>query len=163
MGRSEKNFLDEIVTSSNSIIGLLEEEINTKKNAVILASDYQNALLAQTVSSVLRSENWRVSLLGDMSSSIDVMFDMDLQRFLNKVWPKREGIMIVILFASKEGEIKFFTQAVDANREKIKKNFHLVLCTKIEKKLKTRADFVSEDVEQVLRWCKSVYEGFTSQ
>lgn len=163
MGRSEKNFLDEIISTSISLIGLLEEEINPKKNAVILATDYQNALLAQAASAALRTEKWRVSLLGDMSSAIDVMFDIDLQRFLNKIWPKRDGIMIVIIFSSKEGEIKFFSQAVDTSTEKFGKNLHLALCTKIAKKSKTGVDFVSGDVENLLQWCQTVFESHQNQ
>jgi predicted transcriptional regulator len=163
MGRSEKSFLDEIISTSLSLIGLLEEEVNPKKNAVILATDYQNALLAQAASAALRSGKWRVSLLGDMSSAIDVMFDIDLQRFLNKIWPKRDGVMVVVIFSSKEGEIKFFSQAVDASTEKFGKNLHLALCTKIAKKTKTSADFVSSDVETLLQWCQTVFESYQNQ
>jgi len=163
MGRSEKNFLDEIISTSISLIGLSEEEIHPKKNAVILATDYQNALLAQAASAALRTDKWRVSLLGDMSSAIDVMFDIDLQRFLNKMWPKRDGIMIIIIFSSKEGEIKFFSQAVDTSTEKFGKNLHLALCTKITKKAKTGVDFVSGDVESLLQWCQTVFESHQNQ
>ena len=163
MGRSEKNFLDEIISTSLSLIGLLEEDIDPKKNIVILATDYQNALFAQAASAALRTGKWRVSLLGDMSSAIDVMFDIDLQRFLNKIWPKRDGIMIIVIFSSKEGEIKFFSQAVDASTEKFGKNLHLALCTKIAKKPKTGADFVSSDVATLLQWCQTVFESYQNQ
>jgi hypothetical protein len=163
IGRSEKNFFDEIISTSVSLIGLSEEEVNPKKNIVILSADYQNALLAQTASAALRTGKWKVSLLGDMSSAIDVMFDIDLQRFLNKIWPKRDGMMIVVIFSSKEGEIKFFSQAVDTSKEKFGKNFHLALCTKIVKKTKTSADFISDDVATLLQWCQTVFESYQNQ
>ncbi|WP_101477701.1 transcriptional regulator [Candidatus Nitrosotalea bavarica] len=163
MGRSEKNFYDEIISTSISLIGLSEEEVDQKKNIVILSSDYQNALVAQAASGALRTEKWKVSLLGDMSSAIDVMFDIDLQRFLNKIWPKRDGIMIIVVFASKEAEIKFFTQAIEASKGKYGKNIHLALCTRIGKKTKTSADFVSADVETLLQWCQTVYESYQNQ
>lgn len=163
MGRSEKNSLDEIISTSISLIGLLDEEMNPKKNVVILATDYHNALLAQAASAALRTEKWRVSLLGDMSSAIDVMFDIDLQRFLNKIWPKHEGIMIIIIFSSKEGEIKFFSKAVDTSTEKFGKNLRLALCTTIMKKTKTGVDFVSGDVETLLQWCQTVFESYQNQ
>ncbi len=163
MGRSEKNSLDEIISTSISMIGLLDEEVNPKKNIVILATDYHDALLAQAASAALRTEKWRVSLLGDMSSAIDVMFDIDLQRFLNKIWPKREGIMIIIIFSSKEGEIKFFSKAVDTSTEKFGKNLRLALCTTIVKKAKTGVDFVSDDVEILLQWCQTVFESYQNQ
>lgn len=163
MGRSEKNFYDEIISTSLSLIGLSEEDVDQKKNIVILASDYQNALVAQAASAALRTGKWKVSLLGDMSSAIDVMFDIDLQRFLNKIWPKRDGIMIIVVFASKDAEIKFFTQAIESGKGKYGKNVHLALCTKIVKKTKTNADFVSPDVETLLQWCQTVYESYQNQ
>jgi hypothetical protein len=161
-GRSEKNFFDEIISSSISLIGLSEEEVNQKKNVVILSTDSQNVLLAKAASAAFHTGKWKVSLLGDMSSSIGVMFEIDLQRFLNKIWPKRDGIMIVIIFSSKEGEIKFFSQAVDASRGKFGKNFYLALCT-VVKKAKTNADFVSDDVETLLQWCQTVFESYLNK
>ncbi len=163
MGRSEKNFLDELISTSISLIGLLEEEADPKKNAVILATDYQNSLFAQSASAALRTQKWRVSLLGDMSSAIDVMFDIDLQRFLNKIWSKRDGVMIIVIFSSKESEIKFFSQAVRTSTEKFGKNLHLALCTKIAKKTKIGADFVSSDIETLLQWCQTVFESYKNQ
>ena len=163
MGRSEKNFFDEIISTSISIIGLSEGEVNSKKNVVILATDYQNALLARATSAAFRTEKWKVSPLGDMSSSIDVMFDIDLQRFLNKIWPKHDGVMIIIIFSSKEGEIKFFSQAVGATKGKFGKNLHLALCTQIIKKTKTNADFTSDSVETLLQWCQTVFESYQNQ
>lgn len=163
IGRTEKNFYDEIITTSISLIGLSEVEVDQKKNIVIMASDYQNALIAQAASSALRTGKWKVSLLGDMSSAIDVMFDIDLQRFLNKVWPKRDGIMIIVVFASKEVEIKFFSQAIEASKGKYAKNIHLAICTKIGKKTKTSVDFVSDSVEALLQWCNAMYESYQNQ
>jgi len=163
MGRSEKNYADGIISSSISIINFSEEESNPKKNVVVLATDYQHALLAQAASAALRAENWRVFLLGDMSTAIDVMFDIDLQRFLNRVWVKREGIMIVIIFSSNEAEIKFFSQATNSSKTKFGKNLHLAVNTKIVKKTKTTADFVSDDVEMLLQWCETVFESYQNQ
>ena len=163
MGRSEKHFYDEIISTSISVIGLSEEEVDQKKNIVILATDYQNALLAQAASGALRTGKWKVSLLGDMSSAIDVMFDIDLQRFLNKIWPKHDGILIIVIFATKEAEIKFFSQAIESSKGKYGRNIHLAICTKIGKKIKTGADFVSSDVETLLQWCQTIYESFQNQ
>ncbi|MGI0047866.1 MAG: ArsR family transcriptional regulator [Nitrosotalea sp.] len=158
IGKSEKNFLDEIISSSLYLIKLSEKETNPKKNVVILSTDYQNSLLAQAASSAFQTDDWCVSLLGDMSSAIDVLFDIDLQRFLNKVWSKREGIMIVVVFSSTEGTIKFFSQAVDASKGKFGKNLYLALCSKITKKPRIAADFISGDIEALLQWSQTVFE-----
>jgi len=158
VGKSEKNFLDSIISTSISLIGLSDGEINPKKNMVILSTDYQNSLHAQAAYAAFHTENWKTSLLGDMSSAIDVLFDIDLQRFLNKIWSTREGIMIIVIFSSTEGAIKFFSQAVDTSKSKFGKNLHLALYTKIAKKIKTTADFISDDIETLLQWCQTVFE-----
>ncbi|HKU32800.1 MAG TPA: ArsR family transcriptional regulator [Candidatus Nitrosotalea sp.] len=158
IGKSEKNFLDELITSSLYLIKLYEKEVDTKKNVVILSTDHKNSLLALAASAAFQTEKWRVSLLGDMSSAIDVMFDIDLQRFLNKAWPKREGIMIIVIFSSTEGETKFFSQAVDTSRAKFGKGLYLALCSEVIKKTKNTADFVSDDIEQLLQWSQTVFE-----
>ena len=163
IGKSEKNFLDGIISTSVSLITFSSEEINHKKNIVILATDYQNSLLGRAASAAFHAEKWKVSLLGDMSSAIDVLFDIDLQRFLNRVWPKRDGIMIIVIFSSTEGAIKFFSQAVDASKTKSGKNLHLALCTRITKKTKMTADFVSDNVETLLQWCQTVFESSGNQ
>lgn len=159
IGKSEKNFLDELISSSLYLIKLYEKEVDTKKNVVILSTDHKNSLLALAASAAFQTEKWRVSLLGDMSSAIDVMFDIDLQRFLNKAWPKREGIMIIVIFSSTEGETKFFSQAVDTSRAKFGKGLYLALCSEVIKKTKNTADFVSDDIEQLLQWSQTVFEG----
>lgn len=163
IGKSEKNLLDEIISSSIYLIRLSEKEIDPKKNIVLISTDYQNSLLAQAASSMFQTEEWKVSFLGDMSSAIDVLFDIDLQRFLNKVWIKREGIMIVVIFSSTERTIKFFSQAVDASKEKFGKNLYLALCSKIAKKSKVTADFTSDDLEILLQWSQTIFESSQNQ
>jgi methanogenic corrinoid protein MtbC1 len=158
IGKSEKNYLDDIILGSIYLVILVEQEKDIKKNIVIFSTDSKNSLMAQAASAAFHVEGWKVSQLGDMSSAIDVMFDIDLQRFLNKVWVKKQGLMVVVVFSSTESTIKFFSQAVTASKAKFGKALHLVFCTKLAKKTKEEADFVSDDIEKVLQWCQTVYE-----
>jgi len=163
IGKSEKNYLDGIISTSVSLITFSAEEIDPKKNIIILATDYQNSLLARAASAAFQAEKWKAFLLGDMSSAIDVLFDIDLQRFLNRVWPKRDGVMIITIFSSTEGAIKFFSQAIDASKTKFGKNLHLAICARVSKKTKITADFVSDNVETLLQWCQTVFESSANQ
>ncbi len=162
IGKSEKNFLDNIILGSIYLIILIEYDTDLQKNVVVFSSDSKNSLMAQAASAAFHVQGWRVSQLGDMSTAIDVMFDIDLQRFLNKVWTKKQGLMVVVVFSSTESTIKFFSQAVNASKAKFGKALHLVFCTKLAKKPKEEADFVSEDIEEVLQWCQTVYESMQS-
>jgi len=158
ISKSEKNFLEGIISNSIQIINLTEVETDPKKNVVVFSTDFQGVLLAQASSAAFHVGGWKVSQLGDMSSAIDVMLDIDLQKFLNKIWNKKQGLMIIVMFSKVEGGLKFFSEAINATKTKFGKTLHLVLCTNIAKKTKIKADFVSEDLETVLRWCQTVYE-----
>lgn len=158
ISKSEKNFLDGIISNSIQIINLTEVESDPKKNAIVFSTDFQGTLLAQAASAAFHVGGWKVSQLGDMSSAIDVMFDIDLQKFLNKIWTKKQGLMIIVIFSTVEGGLKFFSEAINTTKTKFGKTLHLVLCTNIAKKTKVKADFVSEDLETALQWCQTVYE-----
>ena len=162
IGKSEKNYLDDIILGSIYLITLTERETNLKKNVIIFSTDSNNSLMAQAASAAFHVEGWKISQLGDMSTAIDVMFDIDLQRFLNKIWIKKQGLMVIVVFSSTESTIKFFSQAVVASKAKFGKALHLVFCTKLTKKTKEEADFVSDDIEKILQWCQTVYESTRS-
>ncbi len=162
IGKSEKNFLDEIISNSIQIVNLTDVDTNPKKNAIVFSTDHDSVLLAQTASAAFHVDEWKVSQLGDMSSAIDVMFDIDLQKFLNKIWTKKQDLMIIVLFSSTESGSKFFSEAVNSRKTKFGKALHLVLCTKLAKKTKIKADFVCEDIDAMLQWCQTVYESSQS-
>ena len=162
IGKSEKNYLDDIILGSIYLITLTERETNLKKNVIIFSTDSNNSLMAQAASAAFHVEGWKISQLGDMSTAIDVMFDIDLQRFLNKIWTKKQGLMVIVVFSSTESTIKFFSQAVVASKAKFGKALHLVFCTKLTKKTKEETDFVSDDIEKILQWCQTVYESMQS-
>ena len=162
IGKSEKNFLNEIISNSIQIVKLTEVDSNPKKNVVVFSTDYDRDLLAQIASAAFHADGWKVSQLGNMSSAMDVMFDIDLQKFLNKIWSKKQGLMIIVIFSSTESSSKFFSEAVNTSKTKFGKAFHLALCTNLAKKTKAKADFVSEDLENILQWCQTVYESSES-
>jgi hypothetical protein len=93
-----------------------------------------------------------------MSSSIDVLFDLDLQKFLTKVWKRKVGIMIIVIFSATEEGLQFFAESVKSIKGKSsKKNLYLALCGKLEK-IKIDADCIDEDLQNVLQWSQSTFE-----
>ena len=162
IGKSEKNFLDEIISNSIQIVNLTEIDTNPKKNVIVFSTDSYSVILAQTASAAFHASGWKVSQLGNMSSAMDVMFDIDLQKFLNKIWTKKQGLMIIVIFSSTEGSSKFFSEAVNASKTKFGKSLHFVLYTALAKKTKAKADLISEDLGTTLQWCQSVYESSQS-
>jgi hypothetical protein len=93
-----------------------------------------------------------------MSTAIDVLFDLDLQKFLTKIWKTRMGVMIIVVFSSTEGGLKFFAEAVNSIEGKFRRNLHLALCGKVEKNTKIKAGLKTQDIETVLQWSQTTFE-----
>ena len=162
ISKSESKLLSKYISNSIQMLNLINAEIDERKNVIIISADTHNALLAEAAAASFHSEGWVVSSLGDMSDSIDVMFDLDLQKFLGKVWPKTNGIMIVVVFSTTEEGLKFFAQAVNTAKEKQGKNLNLILYNQLKKKPSIKADLFASDLESILQWSQTTFERLTS-
>jgi len=157
ISKSEEKLLEGIISKSIQILNLMAIELVPKKNVIVLAADSKSSIHAQATTASFHSEGWRVFSLGDLSDSIDVLFDLDLQKFLGKVWKKKDGIMIFVIFSDTEEGLKFFSEAVNSIKGKSGKNLHLVLCSKI-KNTTAKADLVTENLDDVLQWSQTIFE-----
>ena len=158
ISKSEEKLLGQIISSSIQMLNLITTEINPRKNVIIISADSKSALIAESASASFHSEGWNVSSLGDMSDAIDVIFDLDLQQFLGKVWTKKNGIMIIVIFSETNEGLRFFSQAVNSVKGKFGKNLNLVLCSKIKKNTLTKADLIADNLETVLQWSETTFE-----
>ena len=161
IGKSELNFLEKIISNSIQIINLENFEINPKKNVIVISSDHQSALLSESASASFHADGWQVYSLGDMSSSIDVLFDLDLQKFLTKVWRSGMGIMIIVVFSSTEESMKFFAESVNSIKSKSRRNLRLAVCGDV-KSTEFKADLIGKDIETILQWSQTTFESSVS-
>jgi len=162
IGKSELNFLEKIISNSIQIVNLENFEIHPKKNVIVISADHQNVLFSEAASASFHADGWQVYSLGDMSSSIDVLFDLDLQKFLTKVWKSGTGIMVIVVFSSTEDSMKFFAESVNSIKLKSRKNLYLAICGDMEKNTEIKADLVEEDIQAVLQWSQTTFESFIS-
>ncbi len=158
ISKSEEKLLGQIISSSIQMLNLITAEINPRKNVIIISADSKSALIAESASASFHSEGWNVSSLGDMSDAIDEIFDLDLQQFLGKVWTKKNGVMIIVIFSETYEGLKFFSQAVNSVKGKFGKNLNLVLCSKIKKNTLAKADLIADNLETVLQWSETTFE-----
>jgi hypothetical protein len=158
ISKSEEKLLGQIISSSIQMLNLITAEINPRKNVIIISADSKSALIAESASASFHSEGWNVSSLGDMSDAIDEIFDLDLQQFLGKVWTKKNGVMIIVIFSETDEGLKFFSQAVNSVKGKFGKNLNLVLCSKIKKNTLAKADLIADNLETVLQWSETTFE-----
>jgi len=158
ISKSEEKLLGHIISSSIQMLNLITTEINPRKNIIIISADSKSALIAESASASFHSEGWNVSSLGDMSDAIDVIFDLDLQQFLGKVWTKKNGVMVIVIFSETNEGLKFFSQAVNSVKGKFGKNLNLVLCSRFKKNTPAKADLIADNLETVLQWSETTFE-----
>lgn len=158
IGNSEKKFLESIISNSLQILYQIPTELNPKKKIILLSGDLENILLSKAAAASLHSKEWDVINLGDMSSSINVLFDLDFQKLINKVWKQKSGILIVVVFANSKERLTFFSDSISPLRSKIGKKMNLILCGKVEKKSKFDCDLQTEKFEDVIQWAETKFE-----
>jgi predicted transcriptional regulator len=162
IGKSELNFLEKIISNSIQIVNLENFEIHPKKNVIAISADHQNVLFSEAASASFHAGGWQVYSLGDMSSSIDVLFDLDLQKFLTKVWKPGTGIMVIVVFSSTEESMKFFAESVNSIKLKSRRSLYLAICGDMKKNAEIEADLIDEDLEAILQWSQTTFESSVS-
>jgi len=158
IGTSEQNLLRTTISKSLQIFNQLQVVSDPKKNVVVIAADTQSLLFSEAASSAYHSDGWKVSHLGDMSSVINVLFDLDFQKLIGKIWKQKPGILIVVVFSQTDEGLNFFADSINPIKEKSGKQMRLALCGNISKKTKIESDLLSEKFEDILQWSQTVFE-----
>ena len=158
IGKSEQQFMNGIISKSIQIINLGNFDKESQKNVIVLSSDALSVLNAEAASAAFRSDAWNVFSLGDMSSAIDVLFDLDLKKMLTKIWKSKQDLMIIVVFSSSEEGLKFFSESFDSIKGKTEKNLFLILSGKVGKKVKIKSDLLTEKLEDIIQWSQTKFE-----
>lgn len=158
IGTSEQNLLRTTISKSIQIFNQLLVDLDPKKNVIVISADTQSLLLSEAASSAYHSDGWKVSHLGDMSSVINVLFDLDFQKLIGKVWKHKSGILIVVVFSQTDEGLNFFADSINPIKEKYGKHLRLALCGNISKQTQIDSDLFSEKFEDILQWSHTVSE-----
>ncbi|MFQ5496810.1 MAG: B12-binding domain-containing protein [Nitrosopumilus sp.] len=156
IGTAEQNLLRNTISKSLQIFNQTPIVSNPKKNVVVMAADAQSILVSEAASAAYHSDGWKVSHLGDMSYAIDVLFDLDLQKLIGKIWKQKPGVLLIVVFSQTDEGLNFFADSINPIKEKSGKNMKLVLCGKTSKKTKIVADLLSEKLDEILQWSQTV-------
>ena len=156
--KAEEQLMRSIISKSIQLINLQTSNPKNEKNVIIISADSQSILESEAASAAYHTNDWNVSFLGDMSSSIDVMFDLELTKLLSKIWKMKQGLMIIAVFSETEEGLKFFSESFYSVKGKTDDNLHLILLGKIGKKIKIESDLQTEKLEDIIQWSETKFE-----
>ena len=158
IGKSEEQLMTGIMLNSIQMITHHSGHSESGKNVIILSADSESLLLSESAAAAFRSQNWNVFSIGDISSSIDVLFDLELRKLLSKTWKSKEGVMIIIVFSQSEEGLKFISDSFYSVKEKSENNLFIVLSGKTGKKVKIKGDLSAPKLEDILQWSNTKNE-----
>ena len=158
IGKSEEQLMTGIMLNSIQMITHHSGHSESGKNVIILSADSESLLLSESAAAAFRSQNWNVFSIGDISSSIDVLFDLELRKLLSKTWTSKEGVMIIVVFSQSEEGLKFISDSFYSVKEKSENNLFIVLSGKTGKKVKIKSDLSTPKLEDILQWSNTKYE-----
>ena len=119
IGAAEQNLLKTIISKSLNIFNQIPVVSDPKKNVVVIAADPESILISESASASYHFDGWNVSHLGDMSSAINVLFDLDFQKLVGKIWKQKPGILLVVIFSQTSQGLTFFADSINPNKSKI--------------------------------------------
>ncbi len=158
IGTAEKNLLKTTISKSLNIFNQIPIISNPKKNVVVIAADPESILISESASASYHSDGWNVFHLGDMSSAINVLFDLDFQKLVGKIWKQKPGMLLIVIFSQTSEGLTFFADSINPTKKKSDKLMKLALCGQISKKTKINSDLLSNNIGDILQWSNTISE-----
>lgn len=148
--------MDTVVMSLHYMRDPSTRAISTK-NCILLAAEPQEVMRCRAAAAALISEEWRVHVPGDISTSVDVFFDLDLRKLLSRVWKGYPGVMVLVIFGGGTEALRFLASSTDEVRKSVPGNIKLAFCCDTDGKM-MGADIASDNMVDILQWCETIHK-----
>ena len=103
---------------------------------------------------------FRTSYIGNVEQHIDPFFDIDFQRYIMKLWDKKKGLLIICIYSSEEGSLRFLYAATRAMKAKLKAEVRIVIFTTPELRNTIESlgtDYITNDLNSLIEWVEREY------
>ncbi|MFQ5920521.1 MAG: B12-binding domain-containing protein [Nitrososphaerales archaeon] len=162
---TEVMFITNLIDESLDLIkfNAEREEVKQDAYAVFMSAQGEMHTLGPKVASVafyLRC--WAIYFLGNVASEVDLLFDIDLLKFLDKIWKTERGVMVLGVSVTLKERLKSIAQTIKSVREKLRKNVHVLdggeaFRTEDALTQSVEADFIAKDLYSAVEWAEKLY------
>ena len=158
LNKTERVFLLNLMMELIDLIKFNVRPAEQKAHAhvVCVAGSEDKIHMAKTASVALLARGWDSIYIGDVGKQIDPFFDIDFQRYLLRLWSSRHGLMLVCIFSSGEGSLRFLSSTAKQLRGKIKGELRIaVIATdEIQPVAQESSDYVAKDLLALVEWAE---------
>ena len=162
LGKTERIYLLNLILELIDLLkfSIRPERIKRGGYSLLVAASEDRIYHAKIGALALQIFGFRTSYIGNVEQHIDPFFDIDFQRYIMKLWDNKKGLLIICIYSSGEGSLRFLYAAARAMKAKLKAEFRIVLFASSELRNiidSLGSDYVANDLNSLVKWVEREY------
>jgi DNA-binding MarR family transcriptional regulator len=161
LGKTDRAFLHSVMMELVDIAKFNVRPVEQKTNAhaIFVAGSDDRVLLTKCAAVAFQIQGWSSTYVGSVEDEIDPFFDIDFQRYVSRVWSSRRGLMIICIFSSGEGSLRFLSSASKALKGRLKGDLRIAISTtpELQQAAEEAYDFSAKDLLSLVEWAEREY------
>jgi DNA-binding MarR family transcriptional regulator len=160
LGKTERTHLASFMGELVDLVKFNSRPAEHKMSAHVLcvAGTDDRAHLAKSASVVFQVMGWDSRFAGSIEEDIDPFFDIDFQRYITKTWGNRRGLLLICVFSSNEGPLRFMGSTTRAMKGRLKGELRLAaLAPEAQAAAEENCDYAAKDLQGMLDWAERQY------
>lgn len=158
LNKTERVFLLNLMMELIDLIKFNVKPAEQKAHAqvVCVAGSDDRIHIAKSSAVALLARGWDSSYIGNVGEQIDPFFDIDFQRYLLRTWSSKHGLMLVCIFSSGEGSLRFLSSTAKQMKAKIKGELRVGALTtqELHPVAQESSDYVAKDLLALVEWAE---------
>ena len=158
LNKTERVFLLNLIMELIDLIKFNVRPAEQKAHAqvVCVAGSDDRIHIAKSAAVAFLARGWDSSYIGDVGDQIDPFFDIDFQRYLLRTWGSKHGLMLVCIFSSGEGSLRFLSSTAKQLKAKIKGELRVGSLTtqELQPVAQESSDYVAKDLLALVEWAE---------
>lgn len=158
LNKTERTFLSSLMMELIDLVKFNVRPGEQKPNAhvICVAGSEDRSHMAKSAAVALLARGWDSSYIGDVGEQIDPFFDIDFQRYLSRLWSNKHGLMLVCIFSSGEGSLRFLSSTAKQMKGRVRGELRITTVTTPQLRLvaEESSDYVAEDLLALVEWAE---------
>ena len=158
LNKTERTFLSSLMMELIDLVKFNVRPGEQKSNAhvICVAGSEDRSHMAKSAAVALLARGWDSSYIGDVGEQIDPFFDIDFQRYLLRLWSNKHGLMLVCIFSSGEGSLRFLSSTAKQMKGRVRGELRITTVTtpQLRPIAEESSDYVAEDLLALVEWAE---------
>ena len=158
LNKTERTFLSSLMMELIDLVKFNVRPGEQKPNAhvICVAGSEDRSHMAKSAAVALLARGWDSSYIGDVGEQIDPFFDIDFQRYLSRLWSNKHGLMLVCIFSSGEGSLRFLSSTAKQMKGRVRGELRITTVTtpQLRPVAEESSDYVAEDLLALVEWAE---------